>query len=57
MYKILNKLDAPNLNQMFLIMRNCPISYHLPNSDTDLLLPKPNTEFKKRSLPHHVALF
>ena len=47
MYKILNNLAAPNLDHMFLKMRNCPISYNLRNSDTDLVLPKPKPEFKK----------
>ena len=45
MYKILNNLTAPNLNRMFYKMSNCPISYNLRNSDTDLVLPQPKTEF------------
>ena len=57
MYKIFNNLAAPNVNHMFLKMRNCPISYYLRNSDTDLLLLKPNTEFKKRRFSYHGALF
>ena len=52
MYKI-----APNLNHMFLKMRNCPISYNLRNSDTDLVLPKPKTEFKKKSFSYNGAFF
>ena len=48
MYKILNNLAAPNLNRMFYKMSNCPISYNLRNSDTDLVLPQPKTEFKKK---------
>ena len=33
MSKILNNLAAPNSDNMFLKMRNCPISYNLRNSD------------------------
>ena len=36
-------------------MKNCPISYNLRNSDMDLVLPKPKTEFKKRSFSHNGA--
>ena len=57
MYKVLNNLAAPNLDHMFLKMRNCPISYNLRNSDTDLVLPKPKTELKKRSFSHNGAFF
>ena len=42
---------------MFLKMRNCPISYNLRNSDTDLVLPKPKTEFKKNSFSYDGAFF
>ena len=55
MYKILNNLAAPNLNRMFYKMSNCPISYNLRNSDTDLVLPQPKTEFKKRSFSYNGA--
>ena len=51
MYKILNNLAAPNLNRMFYKMSNCPISYNLRNSVTDLVLPQPKTEFKKGAFP------
>ena len=57
MYKILNNLAAPNLNHMVPKIRNCPISYNLRNSDTDLVLPKPKTEFKKRSFSYNGAFF
>ena len=57
MYKILNNLVAPNLNRIFYKMSNCPISYNLRNSDTDLVLPQPKTEFKKRSFSYNGALF
>ena len=57
MYKILNNLAAPNLNRMFYKMSNCPISYNLRNSDTDLVLPQPKAEFKKRSFSYNGALF
>ena len=53
MYKILNNLAAPNLNRMFYKMSNCPISYNLRNSDTDLVIPQPKTEFKKRSFSYN----
>ncbi len=39
--KILNNLTAPKLNNLFFRIRNCPISYNLRNSDTDLVLPRP----------------
>ena len=39
MYKILNNLPAPNLDHMFLKMRNFPIFYNLRDSDMDLMLP------------------
>ena len=55
MYKILNNLAAPNLNRMFYKMSNCPISYNLRNSDTDLELPQPKTEFKKMSFSYNGA--
>ena len=55
MYKIVNNLAAPNLDRMLLKMRNCPIFYNLQNSDTDLVLPKPETEFKKRSFSYNGA--
>ena len=54
---ILNNLAAPNLNHMFLKMRNCLMSYNLRNSDTNLVLPKPKTEFKKRSFSYHDVFF
>ena len=57
MYKILNNLAAPNLDHMFLKVRNCPISYNLRNSDMDLVLPKPKTEFKKRSFSYNGPFF
>ena len=40
---------------MFLKMRNCPIPYNLPNSDTDLTLPKSKTELKKKSFSYNGA--
>ena len=55
-YKILNNLAAPNLNNMFLKIRNCPIPYNLRNTNTDLVLPKPKTEFKKRDYSYTGAL-
>ena len=41
---------------MLLKMRCCTISYNLQNSDTDLVLPKPKTEFKKRSFSYNGAI-
>ena len=57
MYKILNNVAAPNLNSMFHKMSNCPISYKLRNSNTDLVLPKPKTGFKKRSFSYNGTFF
>ena len=42
---------------MFLKMRNCPISYNLRNSDTDLVLRKSKTEFKEGSFSYNGAFF
>ena len=56
-YKILNNLATINLSHMFLKMRNFPISYNLRKCETDLVLSKPKTEFKKRSFSHNGAFF
>ena len=50
-HKILNNLAAINLSHMF------PISYNLRNSETDLVLSKPKTEFKNKSFSHNGAFF
>ena len=49
MYKILNDNTAPNLRNSFVRGNADQSDYHLRNSATDLILPKPKREFLKRS--------
>jgi hypothetical protein len=48
MYKILNNHTAPNLRTSFRLNNECDNIYDLRNRETDLSLPKPNTNFGKR---------
>ena len=47
-YKILNNLTTPNLNGLFMRTSDRSIPYSLRQSDTNLVLPIPKSEFKKR---------
>ncbi len=55
MYKILNDHTAPNLKDLFKknVSQN---TYSLRNSETDLTLTKPKTEFLKRSFGYSGAV-
>ena len=48
-YKILNNLATPNLNGLFMRTSDRSIPYSLRQSDTNLVLPIPKSEFRKRS--------
>ncbi len=50
MYKILNNHTAPNLRTCFRLNNECDNTYDLRNRETDLTLPKPNTESGKRCI-------
>ena len=45
MYKILNSHTAPNVRTSFRLNNECDNTYDLRNRETDLSLPKPNTDF------------
>ena len=51
MYKILNDLSAPQLimSNSFVKLNDTNINYNLRNIETDLALPRPYTNFLKRS--------
>ena len=49
LYKITNDHAAPNLKQSLLLSREEDTTHDLRNHTTDLVLPKPNREFGKRS--------
>ncbi len=54
-YKILNNETAPNLNENFLKISDCPILHQLRNSQTDLVLPFPKSQFKKKTFSYSGA--
>lgn len=56
MYKILNKHTAPNLNELFCKRNISQNNYNLRNSETDLSLPKPKTEFLKKGFGYSGAM-
>jgi len=49
MYKILNDLSVPQLSNSFVKLNDTNINYNLRNMETDLALPRPYTNFLKRS--------
>ena len=49
MYKILNDLSAPQLSHSFVKLNDTNKNYNLRNIETDLALPRPYTNFLKRS--------
>ena len=53
MYKILNNHTAPNLRTSFRLNNECDNTYDLRNSETDLSLPKSNTNFGKRCFKYN----
>ena len=50
MYKILSNYTSPNLKESFSRRNECRNIYNHWNNETDLALPKPKTEFLKKSL-------
>jgi hypothetical protein len=50
MYKILNDHTAPALRGSFVGREMDQTNYNLRNTATDLTLPKPKIEFKKKAL-------
>ena len=56
MFKILNHQSAPYLNESFNKLQNCNKKYELRNTETDLALPKPKTNFLKRSFRYSGAM-
>ena len=56
MFKILHDQSAPLLRNLFLKVEDCQDNYDLRNRDTDLALPKPKTNYLKRSLSYSRAM-
>ena len=56
MYKILNNHTAPNLRTSFRLNNECDNTYDLRNRETDLSLPKPNTDSGKRCFKYNGAV-
>ena len=56
MYKILNDLSAPQLSNSFVKVNDTIINYNLRNIETDLALPRPYTNFLKRSFKYSGAM-
>ena len=56
MYKILNNHTAPNLNECFCKRITIQSNYDLRSNDTDLCLPKPNSEFLKKTFRYSGAI-
>ena len=56
MYKILNDLSAPQLSNSFVKLNDTNINYNLRNLETDLALPRPYTNFLKRSFKYSGAM-
>ena len=52
MYKILNDHTAPGLKQSLCERGVAQNTHNLRNSDTDLTLPKPRTEFLKKGFKY-----
>ena len=56
MYKILNNHTAPNLRTSFRLNNECDNTYDLRNRETDLSLPKPNTDSGKICFKYNGAV-
>ena len=56
MYKILNNHTAPNLRASFRLNNENSNHYDLRNRETDLSLPKPNTDSGKRCFKYNGAV-
>jgi len=56
MYEILNDLPAPQLSKSFVKLNDANINYNLRKMETDLALPRPYTNFLKRSFKYSSAM-
>ena len=56
MYEILNDLSAPQLSKSFVKLNDANINYNLRKMETDLALPRPYTNFLKRSFKYSSAM-
>ena len=57
MYKILNEQSAPSLREKFIKIKDLNREYNLRSNDTDLALPKPKTNYLKRSFKYSGMVF
>jgi hypothetical protein len=55
MYKVLNDHAAPGLKESFYNRNVTQNTYNLRNSENDLTLPKPRTEYLRRSFKYSGA--
>jgi hypothetical protein len=55
MYKILNENCSPCLRESFVRLRELNRGHNLRNQETDLALPKPKTNFLKRSFKYSAS--
>ena len=56
MYKVLNNHTAPSLRASFIRMRDTQYDYQLRNREIDLVIPKPRSEYLKKSLKYSWAV-
>ena len=56
MYKILNEQSAPSLGEKFIKIKDLNREYNLRSNDSDLALPKPKTNYFKRSFRYSGAV-
>ena len=51
-HKVLNNHTAPSLRASFIRMRDTQYDYQLRNRETDLVIPKPRSEYLKKSFKY-----
>ena len=56
LYKVLNEDYSPCLGESFVRLTNLNRGYNLRNDETDLALPKPKTNFLKRSFKYSASM-
>ena len=56
LYKVLNEDYSPCLSESFVRLTNLNRGYNLRNDETDLALPKPKTNFLKRSFKYSASM-
>ena len=56
MYKFLNEQSAPSLGEKFIKIKDLNTEYNLRSNYTDLALPKPKTNYLKRSFKYSDAM-